>query len=100
MKTCFVNPPKNRAEPHSNMRHVESSNTTVPPCGLLHLITVTRDLGYKTGLIDSIAMNSSHEEALQRIPALKPDVSGLTAVAVTVNNATKAARLAKEAGCR
>jgi anaerobic magnesium-protoporphyrin IX monomethyl ester cyclase len=92
-QVVFVNPPLTLEERFG--RFAKAGNV-MPPLGLCYLAAYTRSKGYKTEILDAPAEAMSYVDAASFILAKKPELVGLTATTLSINNADKLAVILKE----
>jgi radical SAM superfamily enzyme YgiQ (UPF0313 family) len=82
----FVNPPLTLKERYEKM---EEGGSSALPLGLCSLAAVAREAGFETGILDCAALNLGYEEAVGRILKEEPKYVGITAVTISIYNASK-----------
>lgn len=82
----FVNPPLSNEERYG-VKFKAGGQT--PPTGLCYLASVCRERKYQVRLIDAPALNLDFSETIEKILELKPKYVGVTAVTISINNASK-----------
>lgn len=89
----LINPPLSLEERYG---HLSPGGSLMPPLGLCNLAAVTREKGYKTEIVDSVALCLDFEETVGKILALSPKYVGITAATVSIHSAAKFANLLKK----
>jgi radical SAM superfamily enzyme YgiQ (UPF0313 family) len=90
----FVNPPYERiAAGYGFVRHVSNRS---PSLGLLYLAAVTRQLGYKTAIIESDIEELGVKQVVERILQQRPRYVGITLFTVGVWQSAQIARRIKQ----
>ncbi len=89
----FVNPPLTLEERFG--RFAKAGNV-MPPLGLCYLAAYTRAKGYKTEIVDAPAEGLGCAAAADRILAKRPELVGITATTLSINNAAALAAVLKE----
>ncbi|UCD26566.1 MAG: cobalamin-dependent protein, partial [Candidatus Bathyarchaeota archaeon] len=86
-KIALVNPP---LPPKSHL------HPQFPLIGLAYMAATLEKNGYEVTVVDSPALNMTHEDLREEIVSLQPDIVGVTSMTVTFPSALQAARVIKE----
>ena len=91
-KITLINPPLSMKERYGLLA---SAGSNLPPMGLCNLASVARSEGLNISIIDAPALGINIEETFEKIKTCNPDIIGITAVTVSINNAAQLARYIK-----
>lgn len=72
------------------------AGSKLPPLGLCNLAAVARDAGAEVSIIDAPALGLGIKETFEMLEAFNPDLIGITAVTISINNAAQLAKYIKE----
>lgn len=72
------------------------AGSKLPPLGLCNLAAVARDTGAEVSIIDAPTLGLGVKETFEAIEAFNPDLIGITAVTISINNAAQLANYIKE----
>ncbi|MFB0563993.1 MAG: ChbG/HpnK family deacetylase [Candidatus Lokiarchaeia archaeon] len=92
-KILFLNPPLTPAQRYGLL---SQAGAVEPPLGLAYLAAVTRNMGYKTTIVDAETLNLNVEDCLKLILNEKPDFLGITITTPLLPNVSKVAFMVKE----
>lgn len=70
--------------------------SSLPPLGLCTLAAVAGEVGVDVSIIDAPALGASVRETCEMIEAFDPDIIGITAVTISINNAAGLAKYIKK----
>ncbi|MDD5590180.1 MAG: radical SAM protein [Candidatus Portnoybacteria bacterium] len=93
MRITLVQPPLTLEERYG-VKH-QSGGETIP-LGLAYLASSVRAAGHKTKIIDAEINHWNLKEATKKIMETTPDLIGLTAVTISIDNAARVAEEAKK----
>lgn len=75
---------------------LSKAGASEPSLGLCYLAAVTRNKGYKTEIIDAVALKMRNEELAEKIVEKSPRFVGISAVTISAYNAGDLAKRIKE----
>lgn len=97
MKVVLINPPL--ASKQRLYRELAAVKINYPPLGLCYLASVLREKGFKVKILDLQIYEEGVEKQARRVLRERPELIGVTAATVAVENAANlAAELKKEIG--
>ena len=88
----FVNPPISMEERYGKL---SAGGSYLPPLGLCYLAAVTRENGFDTKIVDSVALKLDYENVLSEILSDNPKYVGITASTIAIFNAAELAEMIK-----
>ncbi len=91
-KIVLINPPLTMKERYGALAKAGSK---LPPLGLCNLASVVRKTA-DVSIIDAPALGLGIKETFEMIEAFNPDLIGITAVTISINNAAQLAKYIKE----
>lgn len=91
-KIVMINPPLSMEERYGVY---SAAGSKLPPLGLCNLAAVVEDIA-KVSIIDAPAAGYGVKETFDAIKQFNPDLIGITAVTISINNAANLARHIKE----
>jgi anaerobic magnesium-protoporphyrin IX monomethyl ester cyclase len=94
-KMVLINPPLTMKERYGALAKAGSK---LPPLGLCNLASIVRETA-DVSIIDAPALGLGIKETFEMIEAFNPDLIGITAVTISVNNAAQLAKYIKEKEC-
>ena len=92
---CFINPPLTMTERYGVL---SKAGSHLPPMALCSLAAVIRKVGAEVHIIDSPAIDYGIDDTVNEILYINPDLVGLTAATISINNAAGVARELKKRG--
>lgn len=94
MRACLINPTVHDA---STFPSGEFFSATAPNMGLAYIAAVVEQAGYDISILDANALKLSHDQVVEELRRLQPDVVGVTATTTTLTDALATVRAAREA---
>ncbi len=91
-KIVFLIPPVSMRELFGDFG---DAGNVLPFVGVMLLAALTRERGYKTELIDSVALRLNAQDVINRLMEINPDYIGMTASTQTISQAAKMTELIK-----
>jgi B12 binding domain. len=91
-KVVLINPPLTMEERYGTLARAGSK---LPPLGLCSLAAVLRNAGHDVSIIDAPATDLGIKETFELVQEFNPDLIGITAVTISINNAAKLAQYIK-----
>lgn len=88
----FVNPPLSLDERYGKLK---TGGSYAPPLALCNLAAVTREAGFKTKILDCAALELNYDAAIDKILKENPKYIGITAVTISIDNASKLIKMLK-----
>jgi radical SAM superfamily enzyme YgiQ (UPF0313 family) len=92
-RLVLINPPLTMEERYGTLAKAGSK---LPPLGLCNLAAVVRKAGLEVSIIDAPAAELGIEETFEMVQKFNPDLIGITAVTISINNAARLAQYIKE----
>jgi anaerobic magnesium-protoporphyrin IX monomethyl ester cyclase len=92
-KLVLINPPLTMEERYGVLAKAGSK---LPPLGLCNLAAVVRKAGIEISVIDAPAAKLGVKETFEIVRKFDPDLIGITAVTISINNAARLAQYIKE----
>lgn len=92
-KIIFLNPSLSMKDLYEDLGE---SGSELPPLGIAILAAITRNMGYETKIIDSIALKLNTKQTVKKILEEKPDYLGITSTTMAIYNAAEIAEEIKK----
>ncbi len=96
-KVVLINPPLTMEERYGDLAKAGSK---LPPVGLCNLAAVARNAGVEVSIIDAPALGLDTKATYEMMMEFEPDLIGITAVTISINNAAKLAKYIKSKNTR
>ena len=85
MKICLINVPNTYELVGNDPVIIKDQQGVYPPLGILYMAAYLKNTGrYDVSVIDAQAEDLTHAEVAERVKAIKPDITGLTAMTFTL----------------
>ena len=97
MRIVLIDPPTSREQIYGGW-DLSAVDTYSPPLGLLYIASYIREHNHIPYVFDLTALNWSLRKALESTLSLNPDVVGITAKTININNANRIAEELKRMG--
>ncbi len=92
-RVVLINPPLTMEERYGSLAKAGSK---LPPVGLCNLAAVAGNAGVEVSIIDAPALGLDTKATYEMMMEFNPDLIGITAVTISINNAAKLARYIKD----
>lgn len=91
-KILFLKPPLSLKELYNDL---SEGGSELPPIGLCNLAAVTRKEGYKTKILDALALKLNIKQTVKIILENNPDYLGISSTTLDIFNSVKVANMVK-----